>query len=204
MSKHGARTEAERRFLESYDPGAFDRPSVTVDTVVFRRRGRRLEVLLIKRGGHPFKGCWALPGGFLDLEADADLVDGAARELEEETGLSLGRLVPFGTFGRRGRDPRGRTVTAAFLCLADERMVARGADDATEAAWFDVRLDDEGRAVPRRRGRPVSLAFDHDEVVGAALVELLQRASAALPLLEIARPSWTVADLVALVEAAAG
>lgn len=202
MARYRPSGEEERRFLEAYDPTRYPRPSVTVDSAVLRRTGRGLEALLIKRGGFPYRGRWALPGGFLEIGDDADLVDGAARELEEETGLRASRLVPFGCFGRKGRDPRARTVTAAFFCIAPGDAAVEGRDDAVDAAWLAVRVGRGGRAEARRRGRPVQLAFDHDEVLGRALVELGSRARAALPLLALLDPETSVAEAEALALAA--
>jgi 8-oxo-dGTP diphosphatase len=206
MAGYRPRSAAERRFLESYDPGRFERPSVTADTVLLRRgAGRSLEALLIRRGGHPYRGFWALPGGFLDVDADTDLETAATRELEEETGLAPpARIVPFGCFGRKGRDPRGRTVTVAFLCLAGGVEKVEGRDDATEAGWFRVVLDLRGRAAASRHGRSVRLAFDHAEVIGAALSELRRRAAAAQPFLELLDPTSTASEATLLAEIVAG
>lgn len=204
MEPYEPRSAAERRFLESYDPSRFPRPSVTVDTVVIRRGARTLEVLLIRRGGFPYKGKWALPGGFLDVETDHDLLAGAARELAEETGIGGQTLVPVGCFGRAGRDPRTRTVTAAFLCVAAGALEVEGRDDAVDARWFSVCLEPNGLTSVRRRGQELSLAFDHDEIIGTALVELRRRAEAARAFLDVLQPSWTVAEASALVALATG
>ena len=136
----------------------FPRPAVTVDCVVFRVDQETLEVLLIKRGGEPFKGAWALPGGFVDV--DEDLVVAARRELLEETGLDVPYLEQLYTFGVPGRDPRGHTVTVAyFALLAPGAPPIEAASDAAEAAWFAVR-------------RLPSLAFDHEEVIACAIDRL--------------------------------
>ncbi|TLM80106.1 MAG: NUDIX hydrolase [Actinobacteria bacterium] len=133
----------------------YERPAVTGDTVVIRDVAGRREVLLIRRGHEPFAGMWALPGGFLDpYEAPQD---GARRELTEETGLAWdGPLACIGGFGKRGRDPRGWTVSVVYLAVLDDPDVAvAGGDDAAEAAWHP--LDD-----------PPQLAFDHGEILDAA------------------------------------
>lgn len=135
----------------SYD---YPRPALTVDCVIFGLDEGGLKVLLIKRGGEPFRGCWAIPGGFVDM--DESLEQAARRELEEETGLKSVYLEQLYTFGDPGRDPRGRVVTVAYWALT--RVLAepvRAASDADSAAWFAV--DD-----------PPKLAFDHARVLEVA------------------------------------
>src|ERR1700754_2161507 len=112
---------------KSKKPYCYDhpRPSVTADAVLLYRDGERIEVLLIKRAREPFKGTWALPGGFVDQ--DESLERAAARELKEETGLEGIRLEQLGAFGDPGRDPRGHTVSVAFVALLENRVQAAGA-----------------------------------------------------------------------------
>jgi 8-oxo-dGTP diphosphatase len=130
------------------------RPSVTVDVILFYRDGERIEVLLIKRAREPFKGAWAFPGGFVDQ--DESLERAAARELKEETGLEGIRLEQLGAFGDPGRDPRGHTVSVAFVALLESRAEPAGADDADEAQWHSAL-------------RPPRLAFDHKKILRLAL-----------------------------------
>jgi 8-oxo-dGTP diphosphatase len=133
---------------------AYPHPAVTTDIVVFTVRDEQLQVLLIRRGGEPFRGQWALPGGFLDPTEDLDQC--AARELAEETGLSGLYLEQLYTFGRPDRDPRERVISVAYLALVPaHRFATRAGSDAATAAW-----------VPYHQ-RP-SLAFDHDEILGVA------------------------------------
>lgn len=129
----------------------YPRPMFTVDAVVMAVRDARLEVLLVRRKHDPFGGCWAMPGGFVDM--DETLEAAVARELEEETGLSGIRLTQMHTFGDPGRDPRGRAISTAYLALVDPaRHTPRAADDADAAQWLPV---------AEARG----LAFDHDKMV---------------------------------------
>ena len=128
----------------------YPRPMVTVDAVVFRRRAGVSEVLLIRRGRDPFAGCWALPGGFVEMDETLDTA--AARELEEETGLTGIALEQFHAFGDPGRDPRGRSIAVAYWGMAPEDAAVQGGDDAAEAAWFPI------SALP-------PLAFDHDGII---------------------------------------
>ena len=126
----------------------YPRPMLTADCMVTNLQG---EILLVKRGNEPFKGCWALPGGFMEMEETIEHC--AVRELEEETGLKIGesevRLI--GIYSAPGRDPRGRTVTAAYAVNAGSAEIVAG-DDAAEVRWWP--LD----ALP-------PLAFDHAEIV---------------------------------------
>lgn len=128
----------------------YPRPSVTVDIVVVTKE-RRPRVLLIQRKRPPFEGTWALPGGFIDM--DETLEASARRELEEETGLKVGKLAEIGVFGDPGRDPRGRTISVVYLTRVNVNQVKpRAADDAAAADWFPLE-------------RPPRLAFDHREIL---------------------------------------
>lgn len=131
----------------------FPRPAVTVDIIIFRLSDNNPEVLLIKRGNDPYKGHWALPGGFVDK--DEPLETAAARELKEETGLTGILLTQMHTFGNPGRDPRGHTVSVVYVGYLTDESTARAGDDAAAAEWFKT---DE---LP-------DLAFDHDVVVEMA------------------------------------
>ena len=128
-------TEAE--YLASYRVGDYERPSVTADVAVFRETPAGCELLLIRRGGHPFLGKWALPGGFSE---PGETVDGAAvRELREETGLSDLPLTPVGFFSLPGRDKRAWTMSEGFATLLPEDgQEPQAGDDARETAWFAV------------------------------------------------------------------
>lgn len=125
------------------------RPMVTVDALLFAVCGGRKSVLLIRRGNEPFKGLWAVPGGFLEM--DEELVDAAKRELFEETGITGVELKQMHTFGTVGRDPRGRMITVVYTATLERQIEPKPGDDAVEAKWFDV------EDLPK-------LAFDHSEV----------------------------------------
>lgn len=136
----------------------YPRPAVTTDCVVFGFDGHDLKILLIQRGIEPFKGAWAFPGGFLDIDETAE--QGALRELKEETRLELTYLKQVGAFSDVDRDPRTRVITVAFYALAKKSTV-QGGDDAAKAQWFS--LND----VPR-------LAFDHDYILRKTMQKLRQ------------------------------
>ncbi len=131
---------------------------VTVDAVVFSFQNDALQVLLIQRKNDPFKGQWAIPGGF--AEDDESLDAAAKRELQEETGTKLRALHQFHTFGKPDRDPRGRTISVAYLILADHASLQpKAASDAQHVKWFST------DALP-------PLAFDHSHIIKKALAEL--------------------------------
>ncbi len=131
----------------------YPRPAVTADCIVIAKEAEP-KVLLIERGGEPFKGCWALPGGFMNMDETTEQC--AFRELEEETGLKIGEVHQIGAYSRVDRDPRGRTITVAYLAVVDAPIAVIGQDDAAKAQWFPL------SALPE-------LAFDHDEIMHDAI-----------------------------------
>jgi 8-oxo-dGTP diphosphatase len=140
---------------------AYARPALTVDCVVFGLDAGELKMLLVERGIEPFRGRWALPGGF--VRVDETLEEAARRELREETGLERLFLEQLYSFGAVDRDPRERVVSVAYYALvklADHRVQA--ATDAASAAWFAV------HDLPR-------LAFDHEEISDVALARLRRK-----------------------------
>ncbi|MFZ0544460.1 MAG: NUDIX domain-containing protein [Candidatus Promineifilaceae bacterium] len=142
-----------------YDPSAYDRPSVTVDVVIFSLFEEELQVLLVRRKYPPFAGMWAIPGGFVQI--DESLEDAAARELEEETGVTNVYIEQLYTFGKPDRDPRTRVITVAYFALVPYTdVVHRPGDDAEATGWFSM------DALPER------LAFDHVEILNYARTRL--------------------------------
>ena len=131
----------------------YPRPAVTADCIVITKEAEP-KVLLIERGGEPFKGCWALPGGFMNMDETTEQC--AFRELEEETGLKVSEVHQIGAYSRVDRDPRGRTITVAYLAVVDAPIAVIGQDDAAKAQWFPL------SALPE-------LAFDHDEIMRDAI-----------------------------------
>ena len=131
----------------------YPRPAVTADCVIFTKEAEP-KVLLIERGADPYKGCWAFPGGFLNMDETTEQC--AVRELEEETGLKIQELQQIGAYSKVDRDPRGRTITVAYLAVIDSPCEVIGQDDAAKAQWFP--LD----ALPK-------LAFDHDDIMRDAI-----------------------------------
>ena len=131
----------------------YPRPAVTADCVVITKEAEP-KVLLIQRGNMPFKGGWAFPGGFMNMDETTEQC--AIRELEEETGLRLLKVQQIGAYSKVDRDPRGRTVTVAYLAIVDEPIAVTGQDDAAKAEWWP--LSD----LPY-------LAFDHYDIMQDAI-----------------------------------
>ena len=125
-----------QEFLDAYDPKKYDCPSNTVDIAVFAEG----ELLLIRRGGHPNIGMFALPGGFVELREDLETA--AARELMEETGVRDLPLVQVKTFGAWDRDPRWRVITTLYAAVLPEKPAAKAGDDAADAVWFAWSLEE--------------------------------------------------------------
>jgi 8-oxo-dGTP diphosphatase len=131
----------------------YPRPAVTVDVVIVSDEPDP-RVLLIRRKHDPFAGMWALPGGFVEM--DESLEAAARRELYEETGVQAEELDQLHTFGDPGRDPRGRTISVAYLAIVDAvKLKPRAADDAAETGRYSLR-------------QPPPLAFDHAEILACA------------------------------------
>ena len=130
----------------------YPRPMLTVDFTVFREMSDQVQVLLIQRGRAPFEGCWALPGGFINL--DESLEESAARELEEETGLVIPDMEQVRTYGDPDRDPRGRVISVAYAALLTDSTdpPLRAGSDAGAARWFFI------TDLPE-------LAFDHQQII---------------------------------------
>lgn len=136
----------------------YPRPAVTADMIVLTDESEP-KILLIQRGGEPFKGCWAFPGGFMDMDETTEQC--ARRELKEETGLEVGEVKQVGAYSAVNRDPRGRTITVAYVTYISQALPVAGLDDAAQAKWWPV------NALP-------PLAFDHDQILQDAFLILKQ------------------------------
>lgn len=142
VEKRNERGETLKEFLAKYNPDKYKHPSTTVDMIVATVQDNSLKVLLVKRKDHPFIGCWATPGGFVQFGEDID--QAAMRELYEETGLKEGIYFhQLYTFGKANRDPRTHVITTAYLTLVPHEVICQtmAGDDAADAQWFTVSED---------------------------------------------------------------
>jgi len=162
--------DTERAFLDQYDPAQFDRPSVAVDVVLLTALEGRLHALLVQRAEHPFRGHWALPGGFVTIDQS---LDAAARQvLTRKTGLEGVYLEQLYTFGAPGRDPRMRIVSVAYYALVPSRRLAELAEHLHP---IDVPWEGERGGPAHALGPdalPVPLAFDHADILGMAVLRI--------------------------------
>ncbi len=193
----------------------YPRPAVTADVVLFAARGAELSVLLIRRARAPFRGSWALPGGFVDEHESLERA--AARELQEETSLTGLRLEQLGAFGDPGRDPRGHTVTVAYWAFLHTPPRATAADDAAEVQWMPLSalaLADDAPG-PAGRGKSkrgtsrglAQLAFDHKRIINLARQRLRDRLAAPpgpTGLADFVPPRFTLGELQHVFEVALG
>lgn len=180
----------EADYLAAYDPSVYPPVAVTADIVVLTVRNGRLAVLLIERAGHPFQGCWALPGGFVEAGEDVDAA--ASRELHEETGLRLvvagpaggskagrghggqaGHLEQLRTYGAPDRDPRLQVISVAYVAMVADAPAPTAGSDAAVARYWLV----EDLALPAfGQHHGAALAFDHATI----LVDAVERVRAKL------------------------
>lgn len=164
----------EEEFLKNYNPDKYKKPSLTADILIITEEEKR-KILLIRRGNHPCRGKWAVPGGF--SEENERIEETAARELQEETGIELpaDKLTLVGVYSKPGRDPRGWTVSAAYLAIVDPNKTKPvAADDAADAAWFEILPEKDGfRLLKDGSEFPLSeLAFDHSDIVRDAVSKI--------------------------------
>lgn len=164
----------------------YPHPAVTTDIVIFTIRDNCLKLLLIKRGGEPYQGRWALPGGFVGI--DEDLEASARRELEEETGVTGVFLEQLYTFGQPDRDPRERVITVAYYALIpSDQIRLQAASDAEAVGWFAF------EELP-------PLAFDHDAIVTMAHQRLVAKLEYSTIAFQFLPREFTLSELQAVYE----
>ncbi len=164
----------------------YPHPAVTVDIVIFSLRDQQLKLLLIRRAGAPYRGKWALPGGFVNMDESLDAA--ARRELEEETGLGGVYLEQLYTFGHPHRDPRERVITVAYYALVpSDRLRLQAASDAEAVGWFSL---DELPA----------LAFDHEDIVDMAYHRLVAKLDYSTIAFQFLGDEFTLGELQAIYE----
>lgn len=138
MDKSNSSGQNLQQFLADYNPNLYPHPSYTCDILIFRERETAQEILLIKRGNHPYIGDWAIPGGFVNQGESGEQC--AARELCEETGIINADLKQLYTVSTPARDPRGWTISTLYTATVPPQTMAVAGDDAAEAKWFTVNI----------------------------------------------------------------
>lgn len=179
----------EAQFLTTYNANKYERPSVTVDMLIFtvtdeeKENYRKLpekvlRLLLIKRGDHPYIGQWALPGGFVHMDESLD--EAALRELKEETNIDKIYMEQLYTWGDVGRDPRTRVISASYMSLVDSSTLdIKANDDADDAKWFTVscRLYQEQKTVTEKGyilQKLFKLSLSNDEDNLSAIIKIIK------------------------------
>ena len=221
---------SEKEYLKNYNIDDYERPSVTTDIAAFTIRSQsensyrhdpenKLCVLLVKRGEHPFKGCWALPGGF--LKKGETVEECALREITEETNVTPAAILPAGVYSETGRDPRGWIISNAFVSVISGDVNEIGGDDASEARWFEISLESDDNSASllklksgdilleaalkereRRFSRPQleivdggKIAFDHARIIADCLTLLRKEAENVETLFDFLPETFTLAEL---------
>lgn len=156
----------EKQFLKQYNIHDFDVPLTSVDMAIFTIRENALQVLMVKRAQHPSKGMWALPGGFIDMSKDTTLSDTAHRKLLEKTGVDTPYLEQVESFGHADRDPRGWSVTIAYLALITCDDIVLSSDESSEeVTWVSVDQVE----------KDMTLAFDHLNILRVCHERLINK-----------------------------
>lgn len=159
----------EANFLKNYNPDKYQKPSVTVDILIFRLVNDSVDILLIKRKKPPYKEFWAFPGGFVNI--NESLEDAAKRELLEETNVKNVYLEQLYTFGDVERDPRMRVISVSYMALLNENDIEKfnekAGDDAKELQWFNI-----NELLNGIEDNSIKLAFDHEKIFKLAIERL--------------------------------
>lgn len=195
--------EGEAEFLASYDMSNYDQPSLTVDVAIFTMRDGVFSTLLIERADHPFKGYWAIPGGFLDLRRNENTDQAAWRELSEETGVAQfsGHLEQLKTYSDPRRDPRGPVISVAHVAFAPNLPDPQAGSDAADARWWPVEdLNLYGDTNPDAP----PLAFDHAQILRDAVERVRSKIEYTTLATEFVAEPFTLPELRRVYEAVWG
>ena len=186
-----ASSQTERQFLKTYNIHDYDIPLVSVDIAIFSVIDDKLNVLTVKRAQHPRKGKWALPGGFIDLSADKTIDDAAHRKLAEKTGVTKAHLEQVISVGNNARDPRGWSVTIAYMALVSVDAVDLRKDDSSEeVAWTPV----------DQLKKNNDLAFDHNQILESCHKRLKDKVRYTSLPVNLLPPDFTLTELQRIFE----
>ncbi|MFJ3331895.1 NUDIX domain-containing protein [Enterococcus sp. NPDC086594] len=147
----------------------YPKPAFTVDNLIFNVTSDAVYILLVKRKNHPFKGRFALPGGFVN--EGENIIKAAIRELKEETGVEVQEVSLLGVYGDKNRDPRGWTVSAVYITVLQQMKILYAGDDASEAFWYRVDKDKVLYQYVTSKERSSTenweslFAFDHAQII---------------------------------------
>lgn len=183
--------QTEKQFLKNYNIRDYDVPLATVDMAIFTIKDDQLHVLLVKRAQHPYKGWWALPGGFVDVKLDKALGDTARRKLKEKTGISTPYLEQVETVGNGDRDPRGWSITMAYFALLPWRNIELVANSSSEEIkWISVDqvLDAQ------------KLAFDHAYILKICVERLRSKVQYTSIAVNLMAEEFSLAELQTIFE----
>lgn len=175
---------SEKAYLQDYNIHDYDLPLVSVDVAIFTLHKDTLQILLVRRGDHPHKGRWSLPGGFIDLTRDTDLYATASRKLKEKTGVDTPYLEQVASVGNRQRDPRGWSVTVLFMALIPHVQTLASESGVMDAKWHSYDTCTSKK-----------LAFDHAKLLQQARERLKNKSAyTALPIY-LLEPPFTLTQL---------
>ncbi|ULL13878.1 NUDIX domain-containing protein [Paenibacillus sp. H1-7] len=188
---HDRNGMTEQQFLQSYDAAIYARPSLTVDMLIFtvmdkeqenyrKLPEKSLQLLMIRRGEHPFLGQWALPGGFVSIHESID--DAAHRELKSETNIDNIYMEQLYTWGDVERDPRTRVISCSYMALVDRTSLnVQAGDDADDAKWFEVTY----RVLQEKRTR-LAEGYEIEKLIELRLFHPVETLSATVKITETA------------------
>ena len=188
----------EQAFLAAYDASQFPHPSITVDVALITVDELRLRAVLLRRGEHPERGKWSLPGGFVRMDESLD--DAAARVLETKVGGGQVFLEQLYTFGKPDRDPRTRVITVAYYALVDAMQLLTDVEHEEQLTWATLQVGWKGEqggtvTAVHEDGRQLALAFDHAEVLGLVVQRLRGKLNYAPIGFELLPPRFTLRQL---------
>lgn len=176
--------ETEIEYLQNYNIHKYDLPLVSVDLAIFTLRDNVLQILLVERNEFPHKGCWALPGGFVNQQLDRDLQETAARKLLEKTGVRTPYLEQVVSVGNDQRDPRGWSITILYMALIPYVAIEVAAGAGTNARWWNV-----------TDARQLTLAFDHTDLLLQARERLRSKTAYTVLPVHVLEPPFTLTRL---------